>query len=623
MNREGGKLDEAAHSHITTIARIGRLARPLLTRSIVADVKFPILKPRSLFRRETVKDDAVAGLVLGVESIPDGLASGLLAGVNPVAGLYGYLYGMIGGALFTSTAFMTIQATGAMSIIVADVDLGSREDPARSLFTLSMLTGIVMIVAGLLRLGSFLRFVSNSVMTGFVTAVGINIVLGQLNDFSGYQASGANRVLRAIDLLVHLNRADPATVVVGTITIVLIVVLGRTRLGALGMVVAVFAGSAAAAVFRAFDREIVLVRDIADVPRSLPFIQLPIISEVPFLLVPAVSLAFVGLVQGAAVSAGFPNDDGSLPSNSQDFVGQGAGNIMAGLFQGTPVGGSMSASAIVTDAGAKSRTALFIAGLVMAVVIIGFGWLVELIAIPAVAGLLIVVGVGTVKPAKVLTVARTGKVPLTVMSITLVLTMIIPLQFAVLVGVGLSVLLFVISQSSRLVTFRLEMREDGRTREVEPPAELPPGEVVVLQPYGAIFFATASVLLEQMPTVVPTSRHSVVILRIRGSDDAGATFLDILGQYAKSLRNSDCKLMLVTNNQHVIDQIHKTTAIEAIGIENTYHGTEYVGETVRRAYVDALAWVADRTAEVSKVAPTAPAAPASRRDDLPSDQLGL
>ena len=74
----------------------GVVAHRLVGRSILASVKFPILKPRSLFHRETAKDDAVAGLVLGVESIPDGLASGLLAGVNPVAGLYGYLYGMIG-----------------------------------------------------------------------------------------------------------------------------------------------------------------------------------------------------------------------------------------------------------------------------------------------------------------------------------------------------------------------------------------------------------------------------------------------------------------------------------------------------------------------------------------------
>ena len=90
----------------------------------------------------------MAGLVLGIESVPDGLASGLLAGVNPLAGLYGYLYGMVGATLFTSTAFMAVQGTGAMAIIVADVDLAGRTDPAKSLFTLSIVTGVVMIVAG-------------------------------------------------------------------------------------------------------------------------------------------------------------------------------------------------------------------------------------------------------------------------------------------------------------------------------------------------------------------------------------------------------------------------------------------------------------------------------------------
>ena len=448
-------------------------------------------------------------------------------------------------------------------------------------------------------------------------------------------------MVRAFDLLFNLDQAELAPVIVGTITIVLIVSLGRTRLGALGMVVAVGAGSGVAALFQSSGREVELVRDIADVPSSLPFIQLPIISEVPYLLIPALSLAFVGLVQGAGVSAGFPNSDGSLPSNSQDFVGQGAGNIVAGLFQGTPVGGSMSASAIVSDAGARSRTALFFAGLVMAVVLLAFGSLVELIAIPSVAGLLIVVGVGTIKPAKVRTVARTGKVPLTVMSITLVLTMIIPLQFAVLVGVSLSVLLFVIRQSSRLVTFRLEMLDDGRVREVEPPAELPAGEVVVLQPFGAIFFATASVLLEQMPAVGPASRHSVVILRIRGSDDAGATFLDILGQYARALSDANCKLMIVTNNQHVIDQIDERMVTEAIDGNNVYRGTEYVGETVRQAYADAVEWVAqvtadaadnqendesdasDKPGEIDQPDKTALAERRSRPEDTPSDQLAL
>jgi SulP family sulfate permease len=539
-----------------------------------------------------MRDDAMAGLVLGVESVPDGLASGLLAGVNPVAGLYSYLFGLAGGALFTSTAFMAIQGTGAMAIIVADVDLNSRDDPARALYTLSILTGLVMILAGLLRLGSFLRFVSNSVMTGFITAVGVNIVLGQLGDFTGYAAAGENRVSRAFDLLFNLGKVDVPTVTVGVVTIALIVILQRTSLGALGLVVAVFVGSGVAILLGLFDRDVAQVRDIVDVPRSLPFITAPVLRDIPVLIIPALSLAFVGLVQGAGVSAGFPNENGEPQDVSQDFVGQGAGNIAAGLFQGMPVGGSMSASSLVASAGARTRAAAFFAAGVMAVVILLFGGVIELVAMPSLAALLIVVGVGTIRPARVMSIAKTGTVPLTVMSITFALTLIIPLQFAVLVGVAISVLLFVIRQSTALVTRRIVFHDDGRIEEVEPRDEVPPDEVVVLQPYGALFFATAETLLEQMPTVTPESRNSVVILRIRGADDAGATLIAVLQRYASSLRDVDSKLMIVTDNRRVIRQLRVTGMTDTIGADNVYRSTSFLGETIRRAYDDATAWVA-------------------------------
>lgn len=559
-------------------------------------IRFPVTRPRSLLDRSTAKDDAMSGLVLGVESVPDGLASGLLAGVNPIAGLYGYLFGMVGGALFTSTAFMAVQATGAMSIIVADVDLGGREDPDRALFTLTVLTGVLMIAAGVLRLGSFLRFVSNSVMTGFVTAVGANIVLGQLDNLTGYAAEGGNRITRTLDLLVHPGRVDLPSLAVGLATIALILSLQRTRLGPLGLVVAVLAGSAIAALFGALDREVALVSDVASVPSALPIPRLPLLSEVPVMLLPAASLAFVGLVQGAGVSAGFPNPDGTPPDTSQDFVGQGAGNVLSGLFQGMPVGGSMSASSLAVSGGARTRTAMLFAAAVMALVVVAFADAVERVAMPALAGLLIVVGFGTIKPAKVVSVGRTGPVPLTVMAITLVLTMLVPLQYAVLVGVAISILMFVIGQSSRLVVRRVVFRDDGRAIETDPPDRLPPGEVVVLQPYGAIFFASAAALLEQMPVVTPDSRDSVVILRLRGTDDAGATLLDVLDGYARSLAGTGSRLVVVTDNERVIRQLHDTGTIASIGAGNVYRGTAVLGETVRRAHDDALAWIVARSA---------------------------
>ncbi len=207
------------------------------------------MKLRIPARRDTLGKDAVAGLVLGVESVPDGLAAGLLAGVNPIAGLYAYLFGTIGGSLFTSSAFMAVQATGAMAIVIADVPaVHSATDPARALFTLSMLTGVVMLAAGFLRLGSVLRFVSNAVMVGFISAVGVNIILGQLANLTGYKAEGANRVVRAINTLVHPGELHLQSLAIGVVTVALILVLERTRLGPLGLVLAVIVASAGVAV---------------------------------------------------------------------------------------------------------------------------------------------------------------------------------------------------------------------------------------------------------------------------------------------------------------------------------------------------------------------------------------
>jgi hypothetical protein len=122
----------------------------------------------------------------------------------------------------------------AGSMVVADVPaVHDASDPVRALFTLSVLTGVVMLAAGLLGLGSVLRFVSNAVMVGFLSAVGVNIVLGQLANFTGYQAQGSNRVVRAVDTLLHPTQLHLQTLAIGATTIALILLLERTRLGAL------------------------------------------------------------------------------------------------------------------------------------------------------------------------------------------------------------------------------------------------------------------------------------------------------------------------------------------------------------------------------------------------------
>jgi sulfate permease, SulP family len=209
------------------------------------------MKLRLPVKRDTLRKDAVAGLVLGVESVPDGLAAGLRAGVNPLSGLYAYLFGTIGGSFFTSSAFMAVQATGAMAIIVADVPaVHTGHDQASALFTLSVLTGVVMLAAGFLRAGALLRFVSNAVMVGFISAVGVNIILGQLANLTGYKAEGANRVIRAVKTFAHPGELHLQSLAVGVVTVALILLLERTKAGPLGLVLAVIVTSAVGATLK-------------------------------------------------------------------------------------------------------------------------------------------------------------------------------------------------------------------------------------------------------------------------------------------------------------------------------------------------------------------------------------
>ena len=151
----------------------------------------------------------------------------------------------------------------------------------------------------------------------------------------------------------------------------------------------------------------------------------------------------------------------------------------------------MSATSLNKAAGARTRLALMIASVVMAVVIIAFAGLVGYIAMPALAGLLMLVGFRTIRTADLQSVWKTGATQKAVLSVTFALTIIIPLQYAVLVGVGLSVILHTARQSNQITVKRWLVNPDGTLIETDPPAELPAGEVVVLQPYGSLFFAAA------------------------------------------------------------------------------------------------------------------------------------
>ncbi|MEF2977256.1 SulP family inorganic anion transporter [Subtercola sp. YIM 133946] len=521
----------------------------------------------------------IAGTVHGLVSVPDGLASGLLAGVNPVAGLYGYLVGTAAGAVSTSSVFMSVQGTGAMAVIIADIsEVHTGDGQAAALATLGILTGVIMLALGLFRLGSLIRFVPNAVLVGFINAVAINIVLGQFSAFTGYTSDAPNRLLRAFATLVHPQLFDWRTVLIAVLTIVLILVLERTPLGSLSLFVAIVATSALALV--PFFGSVQILNDTAAIPGGLPLPVLPAVSAIGVLIIPAFSLAFVGLVQGAAISQSIPNPDGTYPNVSGDFRGQGIANIASGFLRGIPVGGSMSATAVVRAAGATSRLANLVAAAVMAIVIVLFSSLAGYIAMPALAALLMLVGARVFKPSALHMVWRTGPTQGVIMITTFVLTLIIPLQYAVVIGIGISVILFVARQSNRIRVMRWRFSGEILPSEEKPPATLQSSEVVVLVVYGSLFFASAQSFVSQLPVVTDESRNAVVVLRLRGKEDLGSTIIQALLRYNSELNAAGAHLLIAGAGPSLINQLESTQAMAEVRASNVFAATRNVGESL-------------------------------------------
>lgn len=532
----------------------------------------------------------VAGLTTAIADIPDAMASAVLAGANPVYGLYAIMVGKPIGGLLTSSHFMTLAVTSAMALTAGSALIGfSGEQHGQALFTLTLMVGLVQIVAGLLKLGRLMRFVSNAVMVGFLTGVSALVVLSQLGDFSGYASEYSNKVAKAVDLFLHPGGVQAQTLTIGLLTVILILVFDRTRLRNFSMLIAMVVASGAVLLFGWGMVE--QVGDVAQIPKGLPFPVLPDLSMIPDLIAPAISIAIIGMVQGAGISKAYPNPDGEYPDVSKDFTGQGAANAVAGIFQGMPLGGSVASSALNVSAGAKSRWSNVFAGLIIVVVVLLFSPVISLVALPAMAALLIMAGIQSIKKEEFLDVWDVGWGPRIVMIVTFAMTLMVPVQYAVFGGVILSVLVYLVSSSQDVKLTEIVPNNDGTYREQPAPQQLPSNAVTLLSVSGNLFYAAVNTLEEMLPSAKGAERP-VVILRLRQSDRIGSTFVNLVEYYTAQLEASGGKLILAGISPRVKEQLDLTeTTQEVLGEENVFLATENIAESMLAALKAAHDWL--------------------------------
>lgn len=548
-------------------------------------------------RKRHLRQDVVAGLPGAISSVPDGMASSVLAGVNPAHGLYASFVGPVAGGFMSSTRLMVVTTTSAAALAAGSALATYQEaEQSDAMVLLTLLAGGLMIAAALLRLSRYIRFVSYSVMLGFLTGIAVNMVLGQLPDLLGVDVEGSLSVTKAWYVVSHLGAVDGASAICGVAALATLVLVGLTRWSIVSSLVALLIPTVGVVLLGA--TSVATVDDTGTVPHGLPGLGLPDLSLFSTELVGgAAAVAALVLIQGAGVAEAVPNTDGSRSSTSRDFTAQGVANLAAGLFGGQPVGGSVGQTALNLTAGAASRWAAIWSGLWMGVILLAFSGVVGMVAMPTLAAVLVYAGTGAIKPHELVAVSRAGRISVLAMGSTFAAVLVLPVAQAVGVGVIASLIMQLNQEALDLRVVRLKPDTAGGFTETRAPRTVSAGQTVVLDAYGSLFYAGTRTLQRHLPTPVPpegppsgqadaldgTADGPVVILRLRGRTTLGATFLKVIGDYARLLDDADGTLYLTGVDPGLAADWDRDGTVRRLAGVRVVPATPLLGESTRAA----------------------------------------
>ncbi|WP_266205864.1 SulP family inorganic anion transporter [Pontibacter kalidii] len=552
--------------------------------------------------RNKLQQDGIAGLTTAVSSLPDGMANGLLAGVNPIYGLYACIAGPVVGGLLSSSQVMMITATSASAIMAGQtMSTLPAEERSQVFFLLVVLIGVFQAVMGLLGMGRLTRFVSFSVMTGFLTGISVLLVMSQLPTATGYEAEGSNKIVQTFNLLRNITEVHLPSTAMAVSTILLAIILQKTPLKKFFALIAIAIPSLI--VFIAGLEGVKVVQDVGDITGGFPSPVVPPFSSISIdIITGALAVAIVILIQGAGVSQNVPNKNGGSPSTSRDFIAQGAANIASGFFQGLPVGGSLGTTAVNVLARAQTRWSVIFSGLAMTLIVVVFLGIVAHTIMPSLGAMLILAGIRSIKLSDIVSTWNSGWKSwpsLLAGGVTFGATLILPIPTAVGIGVLLSAFLFVTRSSTEITLVELRKREDGKIEEHKPPKTLKGNQVTVLNVYGNLFFAGAKTFERLLPKPGDIE-NPVVVLRLRGRTHLGATLVSVLADYSSLLKDVNGKLYLTGVSDQVYREVENSHKLRINGPVKAFKVKPELGLSTHHAVVDAEAWLLEDEAEPAR-----------------------
>ncbi len=573
-------------------------------------VRFPFVPELRRYSWAKFRADLLAGATLTLVSIPQAIGFSLILNLPPQPVIVALIVGGFVGSLFFSSHHHVFGPTSSISLIVA-ATIAAHSDsgmpPLQLAIYLAFLIGVIQFLAGLLNFGEITKFISRSVVVGYSTGIGVLLIASQLHNLLGYDVGPAQsfltNVAQAVTNLGTLHFEFWA-LGIGVLTLLIFEGVRRFRpawpealvgLALLGIVAKLSLLLWPAAPFR-------MVKDEGALQAVFPVFAGFHFGEHKLHLLPdlagtAFAIAILGMLEAASITKGLAAKSGQKIEPNQELMGMGAANIACALFGAVPGSSSFARSAVNFQSGAVSQLSSMLSSVVVLFVLLFVTPVFNFIPVAALAAHLIRVGVKMINRHQIRIACRSTRSDAVVFVVTLGSCLLLKLDTAIYVGIGVALALF-LQKTSTPTLAEYVLNAEGNFAELKDPTQRPDPEISIIHVEGDLYFGAADLFQEEVRRLAENQNIRVFVLRMKNARHLDASTVMALENLHDYLRQTGRHLLISGSNLDVTHVLRKSGLLAQIGEENIFPAEANPTSATRRALQRAKALLPQQHADV-------------------------
>ena len=530
------------------------------------------LKPKlfSVMKQYTKKQffkDVIAGIIVAIIALPLSIALAIASGVSPERGIYtaivaGFVVSFFGGSRVQITG-----PTAAFATIVAGIVARNGMD---GLVLATLMAGTILVIMGLLRFGSLLRYIPKTITTGFTAGIAVTITIGQFKDFLGltFNSKPVETIDKLIECFKSAGSLNWQAALVGVICLAILIFWPKISGKIPGSLIAVVVSSI---IVKVFGMDVNTIGSLYDISNHLPTFSLPVISisSVGSLLPDAITIAILAGVESLLSCVVSDGMIGSRHRSNMELVAQGAGNVASALFGGIPATGAIARTAANVKNGGRTPIAGMVHSVVLVLVLVVLMPYAAMIPMPAIAAILFIVAYNMSEWREVVSIVKTApKSDILVLLVTFILTVVFDLVIAIEAGIVISAFLFMkrMADETRIKSWKyIDIDRDEIENDKDSIAlKVVPKHTMVYEISGPLFFAAT----QQFMNITTDPKLCSIILRMRSVPAMDITALDSLKKVHDRCLKNNITLIFSHVQSQPMEMMKKAGFYNAVGMEN-------------------------------------------------------